>query len=76
MYLDLLVSRNRSRGWFRFGPRMPPRRKSLASEFEDGPAIFRNYFPPGESAEHGEIDSAEADARDEDVDAIAERLVG
>src|SRR5579872_575738 len=44
-------------------------------QFEDGPAILRNHFEPGEAAHHGEINSAEAESRQEDVDAVAERLV-
>ena len=44
-------------------------------QFGDRAAIFRDYFPPGEAAEHGEVDSAEAETGDQDVYAVAESLV-
>ena len=47
----------------------------MLGEFEDGLTVFRDYFPPGEAAQHGEIDSAETEARDQDVNAIAKRLI-
>src|SRR5580692_8003116 len=44
-------------------------------QLENGPAIFQDDFWPSQFPHHGEIDAAETDARQENVDAVAERLV-
>src|ERR1700690_2726123 len=64
-------------GWggHRFGAHSRPGLETCLGQFEDGLTVFGDDLPPGEAAEHREIDSAEADARDKDVDAVAERLV-
>src|SRR5208283_3091361 len=49
--------------------------ESFLRKLEDRVAVFRYHFQPRQSSQHGEIDAAEADARQEDVDAVTERLV-
>src|SRR5216684_1182789 len=45
-------------------------------EAKDGAAVLGDGFGPGEAAHLREIDAAEAEAGDEDIDAVAEGLVG
>ena len=71
-----LVSRAGSGRRLGSGSRIPPGLQSLVHKFRDRPAIFRDYFPPGVAAEHGEINSAEAEARDQNIDAASQWLVG
>src|SRR5579863_2185206 len=52
-----------------------PAEDGLRYQFEDGSAVLGDYFQPCQAAQHGEIDTAEAEAREEDVDAVAQRLV-
>src|ERR1039458_5397520 len=44
-------------------------------EFEDGSPILCDHLYPGHFPQHGEIDAAETDACQEDVDAITQGLV-
>src|SRR5258706_456368 len=44
--------------------------KSFPYKLEDGPPILRNHLHPCHFSHHGEIDAAETDSREEDVDAI------
>ena len=44
-------------------------------QLENRSAIFGDDFQPGQLSQHGEIDAAETDAREKDVDAVADRLV-
>src|SRR5258708_4467740 len=52
-----------------------PGAESLLREVEDGPPILRNHFHPGEAAHLREINSAEAEPCDKNVDAITQRLM-
>ena len=70
-----LISRTGRRRRLRFGFRQPPRVESLMEKLEDSGAVFGDDFPPGEAAEHGEINSPEAYASEKNIDAIAKRLV-
>src|SRR5712692_3788924 len=45
-------------------------------EAKDGAAVLGDGFGPGEAAHLREIDAAEAEAGDEDIDAVADGLVG
>ena len=44
-------------------------------KLEDGGTVLRDDFPPGEAAQHGEINSPEAYASEKNIDPIAKRLV-
>src|SRR5713101_4319246 len=50
-------------------------RESFLYKTENGAAVFGYGFGPGEAAHLGEVDAAEAESRDQDVDAVPERLV-
>src|SRR5271157_2695981 len=47
----------------------------LPYKLEDGSPILRHYLHPCHFPHHGEIDAAETEARQEDVDAITQGLV-
>src|SRR5712692_2214815 len=66
---------------FRIGGRRTLNRWSASFEgflyeAKDGAAVLGDGFGPGEAAHLWEIDAAEAEAGDEDIDAVAEGLVG
>ncbi len=54
---------------------MQPPSEPLPDQFDNCPPIFENRFHPCEAAHLREINSAETEARDKDVDAITQRLV-
>src|SRR5256712_7580593 len=47
----------------------------FSHQLENGWAIWRDYFQPRQFSHHREIDAAETEASEEDVDAVTERLV-
>src|SRR6516225_1401545 len=49
--------------------------EGLFHKLENRLAILCDHFQPCQATHHGEIDAAETKAREEDVDAIAERLI-
>ncbi len=51
-----------------------PGEVAFAGEAEDGATILVDKFRPGGDAHLAEIDAAEADAREEDVDTVAQGL--
>src|SRR5208337_4951140 len=68
--------------WRRWDGGNPRRRASPSAglepfpyEIENGPAILGDHFQPCHLPHHGEIDAAETEARQEDVDAITQGLV-
>jgi hypothetical protein len=58
-----------------YGARSPPSGEALAHQIENGGAILEDYFDPGEWAHLREVNAAEAEPGDENVDAVAKRFV-
>src|ERR1700726_4254362 len=67
---------SRAGDWCYLGSRarIPPGLQSLAYKFRDSPPVFRDHFPPGEAAEHGEGDSSETEAGVPDSGAVSRRV--
>src|SRR5579862_5502518 len=61
-------------GDFAARPRLAPE-ETFLHQFKDRAPIFRDYLQPGKLPHHGEVDSTEAQPRDEDVDAISQGLI-
>jgi len=52
-----------------------PTKNSFCGQLQNGPPILRENFEPSELIHHWEVDSAETQTSEKDVDTVAERLV-